>query len=122
MLKIAICDDSRTDIEMLESAFDKLCQYPIEYDVYFSGKELLMCSMQDKENYHLYIFDIEMPDMDGFQTLEELRKVTDAPVVFVTAYKDYKFIERARDMGVEDYITKPFLPIVFLETLYGIIG
>ena len=37
MLKIAICDDSRTDIEMLESAFDKLCQYPIEYDVYFKS-------------------------------------------------------------------------------------
>ena len=43
MLKIAICDDSRTDIEMLESAFDKLCQYPIEYDVvlcqYFGHKK-----------------------------------------------------------------------------------
>lgn len=45
MLKIAICDDSRTDIEMLESAFDKLCQYPIEYDVYFSGEELLTYCM-----------------------------------------------------------------------------
>ena len=41
MLKIAICDDSRTDVEMLECSFDKLHQYPIEYDVYFSGKELL---------------------------------------------------------------------------------
>ncbi len=30
MLKIAICDDSRTDVEMLECAFDKLHQYPIE--------------------------------------------------------------------------------------------
>ena len=60
MLKIAICDDSRTDIEMLESAFDKLCQYPIEYDVYFSGEELLTyCTLHD-ETYHLYIFDIEI--------------------------------------------------------------
>ena len=65
MLRIAVCDDSRTDVEMLEAAFDELPDYPVEYDVYFSGKELLMCSMQDKENYHLYIFDIEMPDMNG---------------------------------------------------------
>ena len=41
MLKIAVCDDSRTDVEMLESAFDKLRHYPVEYDVYFSGKELI---------------------------------------------------------------------------------
>lgn len=57
MLRIAVCDDSRTDVEVLEAAFDELPDYPVEYDVYFSGKELLMCSMQDKENYHLYIFD-----------------------------------------------------------------
>lgn len=37
MLKIAVCDDSRTDVEMLEAAFDQLRDYPIEYDVYFSG-------------------------------------------------------------------------------------
>lgn len=60
MLRIAVCDDSRTDVEMLEAAFDELPDYPVEYDVYFSRKELLMCSMQDKENYHLYIFDIEI--------------------------------------------------------------
>lgn len=48
MLRIAVCDDSRTDVEMLEAAFDELPDYPVEYDVYFSGKELLMCSMQDK--------------------------------------------------------------------------
>lgn len=41
MLKIAICDDVRADVEMLECAFDKLSEYPIEYDVYFSGEELL---------------------------------------------------------------------------------
>ena len=41
MLKIAVCDDSRTDVEMLESAFDKLRHYPVEYDVYF--KQLSTC-------------------------------------------------------------------------------
>ena len=37
MLRIAVCDDSRTDVKMLE-AFDELPDYPVEYDVYFSGK------------------------------------------------------------------------------------
>ena len=74
MLKIAICDDSRTDIEMLESAFDKLCQYPIEYDVYFSGEELLTyCTLHD-ETYHLYIFDIEMPQLNGLELAKKIRE------------------------------------------------
>lgn len=38
MLRIAVCDDSRTDVKMLEAAFDELPDYPVEYDVYFSGK------------------------------------------------------------------------------------
>ena len=41
MLNIAVCDDSRTDVEMLESAFDKLAQYQFSYEVYFTAKELL---------------------------------------------------------------------------------
>ena len=90
MLRIAVCDDSRTDVEMLEAAFDELPDYPVEYDVYFSRKELLMCSMQDKENYHLYIFDIEMPDMNGLELAKEVRKRdAKALFVFLTSYTRY---------------------------------
>ena len=58
MLNIAVCDDSRTDVEMLESAFDKLAQYQFSYEVYFTAKELLKHVIDDGEMYHLYIFDI----------------------------------------------------------------
>ena len=37
MLNIAVCDDSRTDVEMLESAFDKLAQYQFSYDCFLLG-------------------------------------------------------------------------------------
>ena len=67
MLNIAVCDDSRTDVEMLESAFDKLAQYQFSYEVYFTAKELLKHVIDDGEMYHLYIFDIEMPEMNGLQ-------------------------------------------------------
>ena len=47
MLNIAVCDDSRTDVEMLESAFDKLAQYQFSYEVYFTAKELLKHVIDD---------------------------------------------------------------------------
>lgn len=66
MLRIAICDDSKVDVEQLEAALSALWGYQIDYDVYFSAAELLKYTLKHKENYHLYIFDIEMPDMTGW--------------------------------------------------------
>lgn len=115
---ILVVDDEKINIRLIEN----ICKDEPLYKIISaeSGKQAIDIIKQ--QQIDIVLLDIEMPDMDGFQTLEEIRKITDVPVVFVTGYKDYKFIEKARDMGVEDYITKPFLPIVFLETLYGIIG
>ncbi len=115
---ILVVDDEKINIRLIEN----ICKDEPLYKIIAaeSGKQAI--DIVKNQHIDLILLDIEMPEMDGFQTLEELRKITGAPVVFVTAYKDYNMIERAREMGVEDYITKPFLPIVFLETLYGIIG
>ena len=106
MLKIAICDDSRTDVEMLECSFDKLHQYPIEYDVYFSGKELLEYHTLHEEVYHLYIFDIEMPQINGLELAKEIRKRdAKALFVFLTSYTHY--VMDVFDVITFDYISKP---------------
>lgn len=55
MLKIAVCDDSRTDVEMLEIAFDTLDSFSIEYDVYFGAGELLRYQALHQEAYNLYM-------------------------------------------------------------------
>lgn len=106
MLKIAICDDSRTDVERLECAFDKLRQYPIEYDVYFSGEELLKYYMLHEEVYHLYIFDIEMPELNGLELAKKIReKDAKALFVFLTSYT--KYVMDVFDVITFDYISKP---------------
>ncbi len=106
MLKIAICDDSRTDVEMLECAFDKLQQYTIEYDVYFSGEELLKYYTLHEEVYHLYIFDIEMPQLNGLELAKKIReKDAKALFVFLTSYT--KYVMDVFDVITFDYISKP---------------
>ena len=106
MLNIAICDDSRTDVEMLESAFDELKQYQFSYEVFFTAEELLKCVTDGGEMYHLYIFDIEMPKMNGLELAKEIRK-TDAKALFVflTGYTQY--VMDVFEVITFDYISKP---------------
>lgn len=106
MLKIAICDDSTTDVEMLECAFDKLHQYPIEYDVYFSGEELLKYNMLHEETYHLYIFDIEMPQINGLELAKNIRE-KDAKALFVFLTSFTKYVMDVFEVITFDYISKP---------------
>ena len=103
---VAVCDDSRTDVEMLESAFDKLAQYQFSYEVYFTAKELLKHVIDYGEMYHLYIFDIEMPEMNGLQLAKEIRKIdAKALFVFLTGYTQY--VMDVFEVITFDYISKP---------------
>lgn len=106
MLKIAICDDSKVDVGQLETALGALCGYQIEYDVYFSARDLLEYILRHRENYHLYIFDIEMPGMTGLELAREIRKSgTKALFVFLTGYSQY--VMDVFDVVTFAYISKP---------------
>lgn len=106
MLRIAICDDNKADIEQLEAALDVLRGYQIDYDVYFSAEELLGYTALHMEEYHLYIFDIEMPHMTGLELAKEIRKNdTNALFVFLTAYDQY--VMDVFKVVTFDYISKP---------------
>ena len=74
MLKIAICDDSPYDVEILESAFDQLGNKRVEYDIYFSADELLTHIKENGDSYQMYILDIEMPGKNGLELAERIER------------------------------------------------
>ena len=104
MLKIAVCDDNRTDMERLESAFDTIRMPGVSYEVYFSAAELLAYQKKHSESYNLYILDIEMPGISGLELAKAIRQ-TDARALFVflTSYTEYA-------MDVFELITFDYLP------------
>lgn len=116
--KILVVDDDEMNFRVIGN----ICKEEPLYQIYGaeSGKEAVEFLKSQKVD--LILLDIEMPGMNGFETFEQIRQITDVPVAFITATRDYDTIEKARKLGVEDYITKPYLPAVFLETIHGIMN
>ena len=70
-----------------------------------NGKEALELSDEDVD---LYILDVNMPVMTGFMAASELRKTTQAPIIFLTAYSRESDKIMGFSTGADDYIVKPF--------------
>jgi len=93
-------EDIRTlVVQLLERAGHKVEQAPDGR----SGLRALHASPPD-----LVVLDVSMPDMDGWQTLERIRDLSDVPVIMLTARGEE--LERVRGLqgGADDYVTKPF--------------
>jgi adenylate cyclase len=71
--------------------------------------------MLRREKYDILLLDMEMPEMDGFQVLEELTTdvhLRDIPVIVTSSLEGIESIVRCIQMGAEDYLTKPVNPVL----------
>jgi two-component system KDP operon response regulator KdpE len=74
----------------------------------YNGLEALQ---QVRENLpDLVVLDVSMPELDGFETLKEIRKISDVPVIMLTVRGEEVDRVRGLDLGADDYVTKPFSP------------
>lgn len=62
----------------------------------------------EHNDFDLILLDVRMPNMDGYETLIEIKKVTDTPVIFFTALDEVYDEVKGLNLGADDYITKPF--------------
>ena len=106
MYNILVVDDDREIVGAIEIYLKKEGYNIIKA---YNGNEALQ---KVKENeIHLIILDIMMPEKDGLETLEELRKDKSIPVILLSAKsEDYDKIG-GLNQGADDYITKPFNPL-----------
>ncbi len=72
-----------------------------------SGMEAILKCQDIKPD--LILLDLMMPQMDGWQTYQHLREITDVPVMIISAIHNKEDVVRALRMGMDDYITKPFV-------------
>jgi len=103
---ILVVDDTEDNLDLLEFA---LKRKPVRMLRAISGKECLALAAEKQPD--IILLDIQMPEMDGFETLKRLRAdpmTTKIPVVFLTAQrKDADSIATGLALGAEQYLTKP---------------
>jgi putative two-component system response regulator len=90
------------------------------YDVFSMPSGSKLFEMLEKITPDLILLDIEMPEMNGYETLKKLKtekKKHDIPVVFLTARTDPGSELEGLNLGAIDYITKPFSPPLLLKRL-----
>ena len=63
-----------------------------------------------KENFDLFILDLMLPEVDGFEICKKIRSVKNTPILMVSAKKDDIDKIRGLGLGADDYVTKPFSP------------
>ncbi len=101
--KILVVDDTRNVQVMLT---DFLNSQDFEVLTASDGREALEAVQACGPD--LILLDIMMPTMDGYQFISQLRRVSDIPVIMITAKQQEADIIRGFDLGADDYITKPF--------------
>ena len=106
MNNILICDDEQDIINAL-----KIYLSDPTYTLFeaHNGQEAL--EIVKREDIHLILLDIMMPEMDGISALAKLREVSNIPVIFLTAKSEDVDKILGLNVGADDYITKPFSPL-----------
>jgi two-component system chemotaxis response regulator CheY len=83
-----------------------------------NGKIALEKAKKLKGNIQLYIFDINMPEMDGLTLVKEIRNFDPlTPIIMLTTETDKNKIIKARDYGATGWITKPFQTDKFIKVV-----
>ena len=92
------------------------------YEVLEAGDgEKAMDIFYAEKDIALIILDVMMPRMDGWQVLREIRESSQVPVIMLTARSDEKDELKGFDLGVDEYVTKPFSPRTLVARVEAIL-
>jgi two-component system alkaline phosphatase synthesis response regulator PhoP len=104
--RVLVVDDEADIVSTIQYRLE-FCEF--EVITATNGKEGLEKAANEKPD--LILLDISMPVMNGHEMLERLKNrpdIKDIPVIMLTAYSDAKDVTKAADLGIADYVTKPF--------------
>lgn len=114
MKKILIIEDDQSIAELQR---DYLEAEGFQVEMEDDGERGLLKALA--HSYDLYILDLMLPKMNGFEICRQIRKHRDVPVIFVSARKDDVDKIRSFGLGADDYLVKPFSPSELVARVKG---
>ena len=104
-MKVLIVDDE----ELIRNVIKEYLKINnIDFDEADNGEEAIRLVNQNK--YDCIVMDIMMPKMDGFTAVKEIKKISDAKIIMLSARTEEYDKLSGFDLGIDDYVTKPFSP------------
>lgn len=105
MQRILIIEDEKAIAE-LEKDYLEMADFEVE--ISNDGQDGLNKAL--KEEFDLFVLDLMLPGVDGFEICKKIREVKNTPILMVSAKKDDIDKIRGLGLGADDYMTKPFSP------------
>ncbi len=116
-LKILVVDD---ESRMRKLVKDFLRREGYEVIEAADGEEALDIFFEEK-NINLIICDVMMPKIDGFEVVKEIRQYSNVPIIMLTAKGEENDELNGFDLGVDEYISKPFSPKILVARVEAIL-
>lgn len=116
-LKILVVDDESRMRKLVKDFLVKNNYMVLEAA---DGEEAVNIFMSTKD-IALIILDVMMPKLDGYGVAEEIRKVSDVPIIMLTAKSDERDELKGFELGVDEYITKPFSPKILVARVEAVL-
>lgn len=102
-------------MKLLIAEDDAVISDGLEYSLKSEGYDVRVCrtyaeavKTAESESFDLYLLDVGFPDGSGYDICRKVKKLSDAPVIFLTACDDEVNVVMGLEMGADDYISKPF--------------
>ena len=116
-LKILVVDDDSRMRKLVKDFLEREGFQVIEAG---DGQEAIELFYENKD-IALIILDVMMPRMDGWQTCREIRKDSKVPIIMLTARSDERDELQGFELGVDEYISKPFSPKILVARVNAIL-
>ena len=108
-LRILVVDDERPLVKGIKFNLEN---EGYEVDCCYDGAAAV--EMARRTQYDLMILDLMMPEKDGLQACQEIRGFSSVPIIMLTARSDERDELQGFQLGVDEYVTKPFSPKVLV--------
>jgi signal transduction histidine kinase/DNA-binding response OmpR family regulator len=121
-LHVMVVDDNATSLQILQ---ELLLSFSFEVTAISSGRaalaELELSRQNDEKPYDLILMDLQMPEMDGIETSQQIQKNFDSTqiptMIMVTSHSRDDVIERANKAGLDGFLSKPVSPSILLDSI-----